>query len=73
MSAHEFIVVTNENTLNGGLGSAALNDEWPLSGIRIQWQLSGDESEEQTVACRPKSAGHHPFAKWQVRYWFRTL
>jgi hypothetical protein len=38
-------------------GSVGLSDERPLSGIGIQWQLSGDESEEWTVAERPTSAG----------------
>jgi hypothetical protein len=28
-------------------------DERPLSGIGIQWQLFGDESEERTVNTRP--------------------
>jgi len=31
-------------------GSVKLSDERPLSGIGNQWQLSGDESEERTVA-----------------------
>jgi len=36
------------------------SDERPLSGFRIQRQLSGDESEVLTVATRPIAA---PFSK----------
>jgi hypothetical protein len=37
----------------GSFGSVELSDDWPLSGIGIQWQLSGDEYEDRTVATRP--------------------
>lgn len=40
-----------------GFGSVGLSDERPLSGVRIQWQLSGDESEERTVNTRPIFVG----------------
>jgi hypothetical protein len=36
-------------------------DERPLSGIGIQWQLFGDESEERTVNTRPKRVSHTIF------------
>ena len=37
------------------LGSVVLSDERQLSGIRIQWRLSGDESKEWTVKTRPQA------------------
>jgi hypothetical protein len=40
-------------------GSIEFSDERPLSGIGIQWQLSGDQSEERAVAWRPFPVIHH--------------
>jgi hypothetical protein len=44
-------------------GSVRLIDEWPLSGIGIQWQLSGDQSEERTVSRRPRPCKNDKFQR----------
>jgi len=51
-------------------GSVGLSDERLLSGIGIQWQLSGDESEELTVARRPipacRASPNRPVSQSQI-------
>jgi len=54
-AGNEPIAAIESVSVIGGNGSVGLSDERPLSVIGIHWQLSGDESEERTVAERPQA------------------